>query len=102
MEERYITEPMFDEFAKRMDEEDKRQNARLEALEKNYGLVNNLYVSVERLATNMEAMAKELSRQGDCLRDIESKPAKRWDLVVSGLISGIVGVVVGLIFAGII
>ena len=100
MDEKFVTESVFNEFAKRMDEEDKRQDARLEALEKNYGLVNNLYVSVERLATNMEAMAKELARQGDCLKTIESQPAKRWDLVVTSIITGIAGAVIGIMLKG--
>lgn len=100
MDERYVTEQVMNEFAKRVDIEDKRQNERLEALEKNYSLVNNLYVSVERLATNMEAMAKELSRQGECLKVIESQPAKRWDLVVTSIITGIAGAVIGMMLKG--
>ncbi len=100
MDERYVTEQVMNEFAKRVDIEDKRQNERLEALEKNYSLVNNLYVSVERLATNMEAMAKELSRQGECLKIIESQPAKRWDLVVTSIITGIAGAVIGMMLKG--
>ena len=100
-DEIFVTEKVLNEFARRIDEEDKRQNARIDHLEKNLELVNNLYVSVERLASNMESMAKELSRQGDCLRDLEMKPAKKWDLIVSAIISGIVGVLIGLISSGV-
>lgn len=100
MEPNYVTEQVMNEFTKRVDLEEKRQNERLEALEKNYALVNNLYVSVERLATNMESMAKELTRQGDCLKIIESQPAKKWDLVTTSMITGIIGAIVGMLLRG--
>lgn len=101
-DEIFVTEKVLNEFARRIDQEDHRQNDRIDHLEKNLELVNNLYVSVERLASNMESMAKELSRQGDCLRDLEMKPVKKWDLVISTVISGIVGVIIGLISSGMI
>lgn len=94
-DEIFVTEKVLNEFARRIDEEDKRQNARIDHLEKNLELVNNLYVSVERLASNMESMAKELSRQGDCLRDLEMKPSKRWDAIITAIISGIIGLAIG-------
>lgn len=91
----FVTEKVLDEFAHRIDQEDQRQNERIERLEKNFELVNNLYVSVERLASNMETMAKELSRQGDCLKELEMKPGKRWDAVIGAIISGIIGLAIG-------
>ena len=101
-DEIYVTEKVLNEFARRIDEEDKRQNARIDHLEKNLELVNNLYVSVERLASNMESMAKELSRQGDCLRDLEMKPVKRYDLIITTIITGIASAILGFFLAGIV
>lgn len=101
MEPSYITEKVFTEATKRIDDENHRQNERISALENNYTIVNQLSIHMERLATNMEAMAKELARQGEKLNDLEMKPAKRWDLVITGVITAIVGAVVGLMLSGI-
>ncbi len=98
----FITEKEFNLATKRIDEENQRQNGRIDSLERNYQIVNQLSIHMERLATNMEAMAKELARQGTKLNELEMKPAKRWDLVVTSLITGIVGVVVGMILNGIV
>ena len=58
--------------------------------------------SVKVLAANMEAMAKEQAKMGDRLQAIEEKPAKRWDAIVGAIITGVVGILIGLISAGII
>lgn len=60
----YITQNEFNLATKRIDDENKRQNERLQSLETNYAIVNQLSIHMERLASNMEAMAKELARQG--------------------------------------
>ena len=60
MEPSYITEKVFTEATKRIDDENHRQNERISALENNYTIVNQLSIHMERLATNMEAMAKSL------------------------------------------
>lgn len=96
----YITEKEFNLATKRFDEENQRQNDRIDSLERNYQIVNQLSIHMERLATNMEAMAKELARQGTKLNELEMKPAKRWDLVITSIITGVVGVLVGMILNG--
>lgn len=102
MDEVFVTEKVFEEYAQRVEKENQYQDERLAKLEKSYDLINNLYVSMERLASNVETMAKELTRQGNCLRDLEMKPAKKWDLVISTAISGIVGLIIGLLSSGLI
>lgn len=91
----YVTEKEFGLATKRIDDENHRQNERIQALENNYAIVNQLSIHMERLATNMEAMAKELAKQGAKLNDLEMKPAKRWDLVITTLISGGLGAMIG-------
>lgn len=99
-ENSYITEKEFNLACKRIDEEDHRQNERIRALENNYQIVNQLSIHMERLATNMETMANELARQGTKLNDLEMKPAKRWDLVITTVIAGIIGALIGFITNG--
>lgn len=96
----YVTENEFNLATKRIDEENKRQNERIQVLESNYAIVNQLSIHMERLATNMESMAKELARQGTKLNDLEMKPAKRWDLIITSIITGIVGALLGMMLKG--
>ena len=96
----YVTQNEFNLATKRIDEENKRQNERLQSLETNYAIVNQLSIHMERLASNMEAMAKELARQGTKLDDLEMKPAKRWDLIITSIITGIVGALLGMMLKG--
>ena len=100
MENTFITEKEFNLAAKRIDDENRRQNERIDGLERNYAIVNQLSIHMERLASNMEAMARELARQGTKINDMEMKPAKRWDLVITSIITGIVGAVIGMMLKG--
>lgn len=96
----YVTKELHAEFAKRMEEEDKRQNIRLEALEKAVMEINRLTVSIEKIVVNLDIMAKELQEQGQRLEEIEKKPAKRWDVVITGTISAIVGALMAALLSG--
>lgn len=84
-----------------MDAELKMHDRRLSSLEKAVENINAITVNIERLAVSMEQMNKELEKQGTRLDKIEERPAKRWDTVVSGIISGIVGILIGLLSAGV-
>ena len=99
--EDYVTRAVHDEFAKRIDEENDRQNHRLTVLETGQAQINELVASVKVLAVNMETMSKELSKQGERLSDIEGKPAKRWETVVACIITGILGYVLSMALAGV-
>ena len=96
----YVTREVHDEFAKRIDEENKRQNIRLDSLEKGIQGVIAISVNVERLATNIEQMTKELSNQGERLKAIEEKPAKKWETVVTAIISVAVGFFLNMLMTG--
>jgi len=98
----FVTVEVHNEFARRIEEENDRQNHRLIILEESVKDINKISLNVERLAANIEAMTNEIKRQGDRLTAIEEKPAKRWDTVISGIISGVIGILIGLMSAGII
>lgn len=100
MAEEFLTVELHNEFAKRIEEADKRQDHRITELEQNFKVVQELVVSTRELATSMEAMAKELEKQGACLRELEFKPVKRWELVVTSVITGIVGALLGMVAKG--
>lgn len=86
----FVTRAVHDEFAKRVDEENKRQNTRIEIIEGKQEQIAELVVSVKVLATNVENIAKEINEQGLRLKEIEGKPAKRWEMLVGYVISALV------------
>ena len=100
-EEQYLLKSVHEEFAKRIDEENDRQNARLSALERGLIEINKITVQIERLTANIETMTTEIKKQGARLDEIEEKPAKRWDTIVGAVITGVVGILIGLISAGV-
>lgn len=97
----YITREVHNEFARRIDEENERQNLRLNSLEEGLKGMTQLTISVERIATTLETMVTELKAQGQRLDEIEKKPAKRWDVVVTGAISALVGAFISAALAGV-
>ena len=96
--EDYISRREHEEYAKRMDEEHKRTNHRLNTLEQAMEQNNKLLVSVEKLALCMENMQKELTDQGDRLENLESRDGEMWRKVTSYVITAVIGIVVGFIF----
>ena len=95
----YVTIEAHNEFAKRVDEENNRQNHRLSELEQTVKEINRLTVSVEKMAVSMELMANELKEQGSRLEKIEQEPGDKWKnavwIVVSALIAAGVGALIG-------
>ena len=98
----FVTVEVHTEFAKRIEEENTRQNHRIGELENAVKQIAELVTSVKILATQMEAMATEQKKQGDRLEEIEKKPAKRWDVVITGALSAIVGALMAALMSGMI
>ena len=57
--------------------------------------INSLALSVKELAINMKIMNEKQEEQGKRLTELESKPGKRWEQVVSIIIPRLVGELVG-------
>ena len=93
-----ITRAEHEEFRRRLEEENKRQDRRIELLENSIQQINTLATSVERLALSVEQMVKEQERQGDRLETLENRDGERWRQVVGYVITAIVGVVIGFAF----
>lgn len=88
--EEFVTLAIHDEFAKRVDAENNRQNKRIEIIEAKQSQISELVVSVKVLAANVENIAKEINEQGSRLKEIEGKPAKRWEQLLGYVISALV------------
>ena len=93
-----ISRAEHEEFAKRIEEENHRQNRRIEILEKNMQQLAALTSSVEKLAYSIEGMVKEQESQGNRLEKLESKDGEKWRSVSNYVITVIIGLVLGYIF----
>lgn len=98
----FITRAEHNEFVKRMEEENKRQNNRITSAENSLEVCKELASSVERLAENMASMKEELSNQGTRLQTLEKKPGDRWETVLKTALTTIVSSLAAMIFAAII
>lgn len=87
----YITRAEHTEFARRLDAEEERQNRRLELLEKHVEEMQKTNITLERLTNSVASMAKELSKQGERLENLEGVPAKDWNLLKAGIIGAVAG-----------
>lgn len=98
----YVTNEVHQEFVKRIEAEDNRQNKRIERLEEGQMQISKLVTSVEVLATNIKTMSEELSKQSARLEEIETTPRKRWETIVACVITGLVGAAISALVGGLI
>ncbi len=90
-----ITRAEHEEFRKRIEEANKRQDTRLELLEESTKEFSALSTSIEKLAVNMENMLKEQVQQGKRLEVLEGRDGEMWRKVVGYAVTAIVGIVIG-------
>ena len=105
MEGDYISREEHNEFRRSMDAENKRledennrQNHRLEILEETVKQVASISTSVEKLALNMENMLKEQVSQGKRLETLESRDGDMWRKAAGYAVTAIIGIILGYIF----
>lgn len=99
-----ITRAEHEEFRRRLEEENRRQDKRLELLEENVREIGALTTSVQKLAISVENMVKEQSRQGERLEALEGRDGERWRKMTGYIASAVVSAVVGFLlgYAGIV
>ena len=93
-----ITRAEHEEFRKRLEDEDRRQNRRIDLLEKNMQQLHSLATSVEKLALNMENMVKIQGQQGERLEELESRDGEKWRKAIGYVVTAVIGIVLGYIF----
>ena len=90
-----ISRAEHEEFSRRIEDWERRQDKRLELLEENVREIGMLTASVEKLAQSVESMVKEQERQGNRLETLESRDGEKWrklaGYVIAALASGLVG-----------
>lgn len=100
-----ITRAEHEEFCRRMEaenkrlaDEDKRQNHRIDELEDNVRQISFLAASTEKLAVNMENMLKVQEQQGERLERLESRDGEMWRKVMGYIVTAVIGAVITLVF----
>ncbi len=94
-----ITRAEHEEFRKRIEEENDRQNKRIDILEGNVRQIGTLATSVEKLAVNMESMLKEQEKQGKRLETLEKRDGEKWRKTIETVIAVMVSAVMGFALA---
>ena len=94
----FITRLEYEEHNLRMEDEHKRQNRRIEQLEKDSKTQTQTLVVIERIAVSVENMQEELSDQGKRLDELESHDGEMWRKAIGFVISSIIGAVICFIF----
>lgn len=93
----YVGREEHAEFAKRIDDEQHRQNKRIDSLEQTVKEISSLATSVEKLANNMANMVKEQEKQGERLEALEGKDGEMWRTVVKYVLTTALGLVIGIV-----
>ena len=104
----YITRNEHNVFAEKIEAEEERQNHRISELETTVKQIQQLTISVEKMAVNIEAMVKSqnnmassLEKQGQRLDAIEREPAQKWEKAVWLVIAALIGAGITAILANI-
>ena len=98
-ETHYLPVAVHEEYAKRMEDEHKRQNKRISDLESEVKDIGSLTTSVASLAKSVEQMAKAQEKQGKRLEALEGRDGEMWRKVVGYAATFIVGAVLTYIFS---
>ena len=68
---------------------------KVEELEKRQDNLDDLVITVKTLATREEKVEADVKEIKTDVKDIVSKPAKRWDTVIASIITAIVAGIIG-------
>ena len=101
MDQEYLPLAVHEEYAKRMEDEHRRQNTRLTNLEQTVKDINSLTTSVASLARSVEQMAKAQEKQGERLEALEGRDGEMWRKVVGYVLTFVIGAVLAFVFAAI-
>ena len=69
------------------EEENKRQNRRIDLVEKSIQQIGDIAMSVEKMAVSLQSMVKEQEQQGKRLEALESRDGEMWRKAVGVLFS---------------
>ena len=84
----------------RQEEQIKGLANRMDKLEKLTESVNKLAISIERLTNQQATTETQITTLTKDVTDLKEKPGKRWDLVITAMITAIISAGVTLLIKG--
>lgn len=84
----------------RVNDENNRQNRRLDRLEEQGEKLTELIASVREIALSIKGMQEEQAKQGERLAAIEQEPAEKWRAVVKTVITVLVTAAITYLLSG--
>lgn len=94
-DDEYLRRHEHEEFAKGVDREQVRQNRRIADLEVTVRQINDLTLSVQKLAINMEHMLVNQTKQSKRLEELENRDGEKWRSVSMYVLTALIGAVIG-------
>jgi TolA-binding protein len=83
----YVSRVEYDERQKRIDDENRRQNHRIDKLETMAEQLADMAASIKVMAVSMQGMQAEQKEQGERLKKIEEEPADKWNALIKTVIT---------------
>lgn len=93
-----ITRAEHEEFRRRLEAEEKRQDKRIELLEQNTKQISSLTISVEKLAQSIEMTVKEQVKHGERLEVLENRDGEMWRKTIGYIVTAVIGMAMGYFF----
>ena len=93
-----ITRVEYEEFRRRLEERDERQNQRIKLLEEQTKTITDLAISVKELAVSVKQLAVTQKDQSCKLEKLEERDGEAWRRVVGYLVTAVVGIIAGFVF----
>lgn len=97
MNDEYISRNEHDAFAKDVDHEQVRQNKRIADLEATVRQINDLTLSVQKLAINMEHMLVNQTEQSKRLEELENRDGEKWRSISMYVLTALISAVFGFV-----
>lgn len=97
MDDEYLRRHEHQEFAKGVDREQVRQNKRIADLEATVRQINDLTLSVQKLAINMEHMLVNQTEQNERLEELENRDGEKWRSISMYVLTAVVVAVIGFV-----
>ena len=84
----------------RVNDENNRQNKRLDRLEEQGEKLTELIASVREIALSIKGMQEEQAKQGERLAAIEQEPAEQWKAVVKTVVTVLITAAITYLLSG--
>ncbi|MBR0282295.1 MAG: hypothetical protein IJQ81_12030 [Oscillibacter sp.] len=82
MEGNFVERGVFEEYQRRLEDQKRRWDKRLEVLENNVQQIHALTANIEKLTISVQNMAQAQAEYGERLKAIENRDGEMWRKIV--------------------